>query len=50
MNRMAIGALCAAVCLLSAIEAKRIRRALATFALEKVEHVFDAVENTFHLA
>jgi hypothetical protein len=45
MNRVTIGALCVAACVLSVVE----RRALGAFALEQVEHVFDVMEGVFHL-
>jgi hypothetical protein len=48
MKRATIGALCVGVCLLSLLEARRARQALKMMALEKVEHVFDAVEHVFH--
>jgi hypothetical protein len=50
MNRVAVGAVCIAACLLSLIEAKRARRALGAIALEQMEHLFDVMENVLHLA
>lgn len=49
MNRAAVGALCVVVCLVSLFEARR-RRALGVIALEKVERIFNVVENIFHPA
>ena len=53
MKGTTVGALCVAACLWTIIEARRSRRArqaLGAIALERVERVFDAVENVFHAA
>jgi len=44
MNRVVVGAVCFAACVLSVVRAKRRRAALGAFALEKLEAVFDVLE------
>jgi len=44
MNRVVLGALCVAACVLSVMRARRRRAALGAFALEKLEAVFDVLE------
>jgi hypothetical protein len=50
MNRLAMGALCATACLLSAVRAKRIRGALGAYALEQMEHMFNFAEKHVRLS
>jgi hypothetical protein len=50
MNRVAIGAMCFAVCVFSILNTGRNRRALGAVALETMERLFDFVESALHLA
>ena len=46
MTRVAIGAMCVAV-LITAFQRRSKRRALGAFALEQIEHLFDAIQSMF---
>ncbi len=48
MNRFAIGALCIAAGLISAMEVRH--RSVSAFALEQMEKLFNVVEHVLHLA
>ncbi len=49
MNRLALGALGVAACLLS-LRSERVRTRLCALTLEHIERVFDALESVLHMA
>jgi hypothetical protein len=50
MNRMAMGALCVAVRLITLAQAKHMRKVVGIFVFEQLERIFDVVENVLHPA